>query len=105
MVWCFCFSFLFFFFHSFIHQYLSYFSFLSLFICILLSGHSRQYRYPKETSKAEKELEEEEKVLKGRAKLRRKYSSKDSRRNPMWRRSRADSGEIEMESLVGSVEC
>jgi len=64
-----------------------------------------QYRYPKETSKAEKELEEEEKVLKGRAKLRRKYSSKDSRRNPMWRRSRADSGEIEMESLVGSVEC
>lgn len=94
-------------FFSFIHSSISFLLLFPFFflIYILLSGHSRQYRYPKETSKAEKELEEEEKVLKGRAKLRRKYSSKDSRRNPMWRRSRADSGEIEMESLVGSVEC
>jgi len=59
-----------------------------------------QYKYPKENSKADKELAQEEKILKGRAKLRRKYSSKDANRNPMYRRSRADDGQIEMESLV-----
>lgn len=62
-----------------------------------------QYKYPKEKSKAEKELEEEEKILKGREKLRKRYSSKKATENPLYKRSggaRPPGNTVEMDSLI-----
>ena len=76
----------------------SVFAIIGLWGLLSLAAMVVQYKYPKEESKADKELAQEEKILKGRAKLRRKYSSNKAKRNPVFRRSGADQ-QIEMELL------